>query len=271
METLIRLVGVALFALVFSVTTADAQQAPPPLTAAVNDFAGVIDAGSHAELERLINALKAASGDVVVVATVPTIEGYLDINEFALKMFENGGRGLGEKGKDNGLLIVVAVQERKIRIETGYDVEGFVPDGYAGQIIRDGVTPHFRNGNYGAGLVTGTAAIVNRIAAGRGVQLQGVPREPVRRRTQSAPFWPTIVMIVLFMLLSRRRGGRGRRWGGGGWSSGVGPFGGGLGGGFGGGFGGFGGGGGGFGGGGGGGFGGFGGGRSGGGGASGSW
>jgi uncharacterized protein len=258
-----------LVAALTTVTAGAAQPAPPQLTRAVNDFAGIIDPASEEQLERLITSLKNASGDVVVVATVPTIEGYMDIREFAVKMFENGGRGVGDKGKDNGLLIVVAVQERKVAIEVGYDLEQFITDGYAGQTIRERITPQFRSGDYGAGLIAGASALVNRIAAGRGVQLQGVQREPVRRRTQPAPFWPFIIMMIIFMLMSRRRGRRGRHWGGGGWSSGVGPFGGGLGGGgFGGGFGGFGGGG--FGG-GGGGFGGFGGGRSGGGGASGSW
>ena len=94
--------------------TAMAQPPTPPLTGAVNDFASVIDPQSKAELERRINALMAATGDVVVVATVPNIEGFADIDEFAVKMFENGGRGIGEKGKDNGLLIVVAVAERQI-------------------------------------------------------------------------------------------------------------------------------------------------------------
>ncbi|MEO5897417.1 MAG: TPM domain-containing protein [Vicinamibacterales bacterium] len=269
MEKLIRTALFALLAVVVGLTNAAAQQPPPQLTAAVNDFASVIDSASSAELTRLINTLKSATGDIIVVATVPNIDGYMDINEFAVRMFENGGRGIGEKGKDNGLLIVVAVQERKLRIEAGYDVEGFVPDGYAGQVIRDVITPQFRSGNYGSGLVAGTTALVNRIASGRGVPLQGVSREPVRKRSQPLPIRPIIFIIIMFLIMSRnRRRGR-RRWGGGGWSSGVGPFGGGLGGGFGGGFGGFGGGG--FGGGGGGGFGGFGGGRSGGGGASGSW
>jgi uncharacterized protein len=189
-------------------------------------------------------------------------------------MFENHGRGIGQKGKDNGALIVVAVKERQVRIETGYDLEEFIPDGYAGQVIREVITPAFRSGSYGPGLVAGATRIINRVAERRGVELQEVPRErqPVRApRVLNA--WPLILIawIVFALLSSRGRRRRRRRWGGGpwsGWNSGVGPFGGGFGG-FGGGFGGFGGGrGGGFGG---GGFGGFGGGRSGGGGASGGW
>ena len=183
----------------------------------------------------------------------------------------------GEKGKDNGLLLLVAVEDRKVRIETGYDVEGMIPDGFAGQTIREVIAPAFRAGRYGPGLVAAANRLINRIAEQRGVTLQNVPAAPAverqdrpRRGTNVVPF---IVLFFILMLATRNRRRRRRRWGGGpwsGWNSGVGPFGGGFGG-FGGGFGGFGGGGG-FGGrGGGGGFGGFGGGRSGGGGASGGW
>jgi len=68
----------------------------------VNDLARVIDSGSAGDLDRVIRALKAATGDVLVVATVPTVAPYADIREYALKLFENHGRGVGDKGKDNG-------------------------------------------------------------------------------------------------------------------------------------------------------------------------
>ena len=248
-----------------------AQPPTPVLTGPVNDFANVIDDASEREMTRRILALKQTTGDVVVVATVPDIKGFADINEFATKLFENHGRGIGEKGKDNGLLIVVALGERAVRIQPGYDLEEFITDGFAGETIRQVIVPRFRSGAYGQGLLEGTTRVINRIAERRNVPLPDVPQT---RRPNSAPqrfpSWLPFVVILLFIIMSGRgRRRRRRRWGGGpwsGWNSGVGPFGGG---GFGGGFGGFGGGGG-FSG-GGGGFGGFGGGRSGGGGASGSW
>jgi uncharacterized protein len=245
---------------------AAAQPDTPRLTAPVNDFAHVIDEASAQELDRRIRALQTATGDVVVVATVKTFQPYGDIKEYAVKMFENGGAGIGQKGKDNGVLVVVAVDDRKVSIEVGYALEEFITDGFAGQTIRESILPQFRNGGYGAGLVAGTTRIINRIADARGVSLQGVPREaPPPAPQVRIPI--STILFVLFLILMATRGRRRRRrfWGGGGWSgwnSGVGPFGGG----FGGGFGGFGGGRG-----GGGGFGGFGGGRSGGGGASGGW
>ena len=236
------------------VATAYGQPPTPTLTGAVNDLANIIDASTEAELQRRITALMNASGDVVVLATVPNIEGFADINEFKVRLFENGGRGIGQKGKDNGLLIVVAVQERQIGIEVGYDLEGFITDGMAGSVIRERMRPQFRSGNYSAGLLDGTTAIINRIAEGRGVRLENVPaatRQISRPSTNILPScWPLILFFIILMLSNRGRRRRRRYWGGSGWSSGVGPFGGGFGGG---------------------GFGGFGGGRSGGGGASGGW
>ena len=205
------------------------------------------------------------------VATVPSFKPYADIDQFAVKMFENGGRGIGDKGKDNGLLIVVAVDDRKIRIEVGYDLEQFVTDGFAGETIRDTITPEFKRGNYGAGLLAGTTVVVNRIAQGEASPCGTCLRRRllVEPRGQVFRGGSSLIWIIIVILSNRRRRQR-RTWGGGpwsGWNSGIGPFGGG---GFGGGFGGFGGGGGlaveaea--------GFGGFGGGRSGGGGASGGW
>jgi uncharacterized protein len=244
---------------------ADAQtNTLPELTQPVNDFARVIDAPSATQIDAMIRALQAKTGDVVAIATVSNLQPYGDINEYAVKLFENHGRGVGQKGKDNGLLIVVAPNDRKVRIEVGYDLEQFVTDGFAGETSRM-MTPQFAAGQYGAGLRLGTERVVGRIAQGRGVTLEGVrvPREAPRQRDSTPlPFSAILLIFIVILIVSRIGGGRGggpRFWGGGpwsGWSSGVGPFGGG----------------GGFGGGGfGGGFGGFGGGRSGGGGGGASW
>ena len=243
-----------------------AQPPPPELTAPVNDFAGVIDPQSAGRLDELIRALLAASGDTVVVATVKTFEPWGDIQSYATRMFENGGRGIGQKGKDNGLLVLLAVDDRQVWVEVGYDLEGPVTDGFAGETSRQVMAPYFRQGDYGAGLLAGTTRIVERIAADRNVTVTGVRvPEPARRSRDPVSLDViTLIFVVLFVILpiiNRRRGGRRRR----GWRGGVGPWGGGYyGGGWGGGssWGGSSGGGG---------FGGFGGGRSGGGGGGASW
>jgi uncharacterized protein len=262
-----HVVAPIVLALVVSASTAAAQTLPE-LTQPVNDFAHVIDPDSAARMDSMIREMQEKTGDAVVVATVPTVEPFGTVKEYVVKLFENHGRGIGQKGKDNGILILLAMKETRVEIEVGYDLEQWVTDGFAGQTSREVMAPLLREGRYGEGLLGGTERVVSRIAQGRGVTLTGV-RTAERRRSRdatpigmSALFW----IFIAILIISRIGGGRRRRrfWGGsGGWSSGVGPFGGG----FGGGFGGFSGGGGGFGG----GFGGFGGGRSGGGGGGASW
>jgi len=236
-------------------TGAAAQPPLPDLTAPVNDFAGVIDPAAAQQIDRLSRTLKAATGDVVVVVAVETVEPYADIREYAVELFENRGRGIGEAGKDNGLLILLALKERQVWIEVGYGLEPWITDGFAGETARDYMTPEFRNGRYGAGLQNGAARIVGRIAQGRNVVLSGVeiPSEASPRGGGQLPLLVIVMIFLALVTMARLAGGPGRgirRWGRSGWSgwsSGVGPFGGSgwggrSGGGFGGGFGGFGGG-----------------------------
>jgi uncharacterized protein len=251
--------------IVLALLLAQSSAALPQLTGPVTDLARVVDAASAAEMDRRIRALQRATGDAIVVVTVDTFAPYADIDEYAVKLFQNHGQGIGVKGKDNGALIVVAVRDRKVRVEVGYGLEEFITDGFAGE-TRDIMTGYFRRGEYGPGLLAGVTRLINRVADRRGVKLEDVPQE-APEPTQSLPIGQLFIIgLIILMIISSmtRRRPRNRYWGRGpwsGWNSGVGPFGGGP---WGGGFGGFGGGSG-------GGFGGFGGGRSGGGGASGGW
>jgi uncharacterized protein len=237
-------------------------QTVPRLTGPVNDFANVIDTASEAQLDALIRKLQHATGDVMVVAAVDTFQPFADLQSYAVEMFENGGLGIGQKGKDNGVLIVLAVDDRQVRIETGYGLEEFITDGFAGETSRS-MVPFFRDGEYGRGLLAGATRVARRIAEGRnvGLDLAPAPQPQTRRRSGSGGFPVGVWVILLIIFLNVMKGGRRRRRR---WMSGVGPFGGGFGGGY---YGGGWSGGGGFGG----GFGGFGGGRSGGGGGGASW
>ena len=227
----------------------------------------MIDPQNAAAMDRMIRALMAKTGDVVVVATVQTIAPYGDMREYINKLFENHGKGIGQKGKNNGLLVLLAVKERRVQIEVGYDLEQWITDGFSGETSRQHMAPEFREGRYGDGLRIGVERVIGRIAQGRNVTLDGV-RAPQERRgddSDAYAFAAIVAMLILVLAVSRigRRSQGVRTWGRrgwSGWSSGVGPFGGGWsgGGGFGGGS--FGGG-----------FGGFGGGSSGGGGGGSSW
>jgi uncharacterized protein len=246
-----------------------ATQALPRLTQPVTDMAGVIDEATEARLDGLLRRLQTASGDAVVIATVPSFAPYGSIEEYALRLFETAG--IGDKARANGLLIVLALGERRVRIEVGYGLEEFITDGFAGDTIRQAMLPAFREGQFGEGLAAGTGRIVSRIAEARGVRLEGLEgmaAEPAADAPFALSAREVIIFLVILIVIARLArssgsGGRRRRHYGGtwsGWHGGVGNFGGGFGG-FGGGFGGRSSGG----------FGGFGGGRSGGGGASGGW
>lgn len=249
-------------ALVACALPARAQTPPPELSAPVNDFANVIDGASEQAIETLIRQLQAASGDVLVVATVKTYQPWADLKSYAVQMFENGGKGIGVKGQDNGVLLVLALDDRQVWIESGYGLEGFITDGFAGETSR-AMVPFFRSGDYGRGLLAGATTVAQRVAQGRNVTLDVAPIQAPRaeRRGSSGGRFPVgLIVILLIIFLNMMGGGRGRGLRRGNrWVSGVGPFGGGFGGG-----GSWGGGGGGFGG-------GFGGGRSGGGGGGAGW
>lgn len=247
---------------------AQAQDVPPPPSPArlVNDLAHVMQPQEVAALEQKLVTYNDSTTSQLAVVTVPSLGGS-EIADYAQKLYESWG--IGGKKNNNGILLLVAVQEHQARIQTGYGLEGAVPDALAKRIISNTLVPAFRQNQYYAGLDRATDQLIS-LAKGEykadpaDAQLQGR-----RDRTGSgAGFWIIIgVLLLIFLLRSRGGGGRGGRGGIGGgfmppiifgdFSGGRGVFGGG-GGGFGGG-------------GGGGGFGGFGGGNSGGGGASGSW
>ena len=233
---------------------------PPRL---VNDLAHLMQPAEADALERKLVAYDDSTSSQIAVVTVPNLDGD-DIADYAQKLYE--AWGIGRKGKNNGILVLVAQQEHTARIQTGYGLEGAVPDALAKRIISNTLVPAFRQNQYYAGLDKGTDELI-ALAKGE-YQADPADARPQGRRDGSGsgfPFWAIIILLVVVFTMLRNRGGgggRGNRGIGGGFIPPI-IFGGGFGGGGGGGWGG--------GGGGGGGFGGFGGGSSGGGGASGSW
>ena len=230
---------------------------PPRL---VNDLAGLMLPGEAEMLERKLVAYNDSTTSQIAVVTVPTLGGE-DIADYAQKLYESWG--IGSKGSNNGVLVLVAEQEHTARIQTGYGLEGAVPDAIAKRIISNTLVPAFRQNQYYAGLDRATDQLIALAKGEYKADPEEVRQQRGRGRGGSGPsFWVIIgILVVLFFVLRNRGGGgRGNRGFGGGFIPPI-IFGGGFGGG------GFGGGGGG----GGGGFGGFGGGSSGGGGASGNW
>ncbi|MDE2060261.1 MAG: TPM domain-containing protein [candidate division NC10 bacterium] len=238
----------------------------------VSDLAGLLDASTKHRLELFLTEVNRQTGVEIAVVTIPNLGGQ-SVEEVAVEAFT--AWGIGKKGQDEGMLLLIAPTERRLRIEVGYGLEETIPDGLAGEIIRDTITPRFREGQFAEGIEAGIARIVEIIARHKQIQIPSPDsyrlQAPVpERRTGSVHLVSQTTPVLLFLLLLvgliaismasersfRRRDPRGFRnrfiW------FPIGPYSGGW---SGGGFGssGFGG------------FGGFGGGSSGGGGASGSW
>ena len=232
-------------------------------TGYVSDFAGVVDAPSRARLEQYCASLETTTGVQLAIVTVPDLNGE-PVDQVANDLFRKWG--IGQKGKDNGALLLLAIADRRSRLELGYGLEPAITDGLAGDVLR-AMQPYLRAGRYGDGLLEATSEIGTRIAqAKNAIPAVPAPRPQQRRQRQGGgiPFG-VIAFFVVMLLVGLMRGGKGRGGGGmGGFLTGMllGGLMGGRGGGGGGGFGGFDSGGG--------GFGGCGGGDSGGGGASGS-
>lgn len=154
---LLALVGVLVAGVVGS--SIFAQKIPQP-RGHLNDFANIIDASLEPEFERALTLFEAESTVQIAVVTVPDLQGY-SIEEFAVELFEQWG--IGQKDIDNGVLLLYARAENRIRIEVGYGMEPYLTDGQAGRILDNEVLPDLRQGNYGPALLKGSRAIVQTI------------------------------------------------------------------------------------------------------------
>jgi uncharacterized protein len=235
--------------LILAVTPATAQTFPK-LTGRVVDQANLLDPAQEAALTAKLAALETQSQRQFVVATISDLEGY-DDSDYGYRL----GRawGIGDKERNDGLLLLVAPNDRKVRIEVGYGLEGIMPDALSHRIIQDKVLPAFKAGDYPAGINAGVDSVV--------AQLQLAPEEAAKiaaaagQRSRSSndegvPFGAIIFVLffIFFVLLPiiRSLGGSGRKhrrggvgpviiWGGSDWGGGGGSsWGGGGGGGFGG-------------------------------------
>jgi uncharacterized protein len=186
---------IALILLFPVVCMAAAGETYPKQAGAVNDFAGVIPAQYKGPMENLAREVLEKTGTAVVVAAVETI-GDNDSNDYANRLYQ--AWGIGKKGEDKGVLIFLAVKERRVRIETGYGVEGILPDGLAGEILDRYAIPPFRDGDFGKGLAETMAAVSAVVAKAAGVTLTGA--QPPQRRPARAERGLGIGQIVLLIL-----------------------------------------------------------------------
>jgi uncharacterized protein len=194
----------------------------------VVDLAGVFDAPTEARLNAMLHDLEAKTTAQVVVLTLKSLDGE-PIENFSHQTAVQWG--IGQKGKDNGVLLTVAVKDHKYRIEVGYGLESTLPDSLVGSIGRQYLVPNFRQGNYAGGITAAVTEIVNKIAPGKGLGAGTVAARAVRQTAPQKSAFPgiTIILVAVFiiLLILIRPGFLGFflgffLGGGGGWSSGGG-------------------------------------------------
>jgi uncharacterized protein len=262
------LAGLFWAALAFVLAVQPAAAAPtfPPLTGRVVDDAHILSPQAQAELARELAGLEQKTSRQLIVVTLPSLQGY-DIADYGYQL----GRawGIGQKQTNNGALFIVAPDERKVRIEVGYGLEGVLTDAISNVILQREVLPRFRQKDMEGGVVAGTRALVEQLSldtstaeqrAAEAAQQQAQQAAARRTGGGGSPLAGLIVFVVIiWVIMGVLRGGGGGlggflggmflgsmlgggrryydddRWGGGGWGGGGGGFSGGGGGSFGGG------------------------------------
>jgi len=215
------------------------EQTLPELTGRVVDQAELLGPNAEQQLTQMLTAHEQASSEQVVVVTVPSLQGR-SIEQFGVEL----GRawGIGQKDKDNGALLIVARDDRKIRIEVGYGLEGRLTDAQSSTIINGIITPAFREGQFEQGIVQGTAAIIQVLG---GNPLAVAERSAKKEKKPAGALILVLMIIAVSVLGGGGRGGKGgmgrallagallggmsggSRGGGGGFGGGGGGFGGG--------------------------------------------
>jgi uncharacterized protein len=179
----------------------------PPLVGRVNDLARMLSPESLQRMDQKLAVFERETSNQVVVLTVPSLQGE-DIDRFSIRVAEAWKPG--QKGRDNGVLLVIAQAERKVRIEVGLGLQGVLPDITAGRIIRETMRPYLKDSNYDQGIAAGVDSI---IAATKG-EFKGTGQSPRQHAAakKSSPSFITMLLgaavaVAVFGLFSRYLGG----------------------------------------------------------------
>jgi uncharacterized protein len=175
----------------------------------VSDFSNVLNQGARAQLEAYCARVEQATGVQMAIVTLDSLDGQ-PIEDVSNSLYRQWG--IGKKGKDEGILLLIAIKDRKDRIEVGYGLEPILPDGFVGSALRE-ARPLLRQGAYGPALFAAAEGMGSRVAAAKGVALDFSLR-PQRRVVRSQPRipWPLIVIGIVILLILMRRGGGGGFW-----------------------------------------------------------
>jgi len=190
---------VLLAALLLAAASAGALEVPP-LRGRVNDYANMIPAGAESRIDAVAAQLESSDSTQIVVLTVPSLEGE-DLEDFSIRVAETWG--IGQEENDNGVLLLVAQSERRIRIEVGYGLEGVFTDLQAGRIIDNEISPYFKAGQFGEGLVRGTEAIADTVRGEYEAGEQTAAKPRISSRAGLVPFF--ILFMIISVIGSRKR------------------------------------------------------------------
>lgn len=190
-----------IFALIlFFASAALAELNFPAPVGFINDFAGILNSQQKQELESVCAGLKQNTGAEMAIAIVKSVEP-LDSKLYAVKLFEKWK--IGEKGKDNGILLLLALEEKRIEVEVGYGLEGTVPDALAGRILDAYAVPYFKKGEFGEGIIQ-TAKALSKTIKGEEIALS--PAKKSRTQGESSYLIYIILGVIILGLLFRKGG-----------------------------------------------------------------
>lgn len=181
---------------------------PPRL---VNDLAGMLSEQQASNLEFKLRQYNDSTSTQIAVVTITDLEGY-DVADYAVRLALEWG--IGQKGKNNGLLLLIAKNDRKIRIETGYGLEGALTDALSSRIIRNEISPAFKSGNFYEGIDAGTDAIIKALAG----EYKSSKKSKKGGGGVGATIFVVLLIIIVLILVNKNKG-KGNRFGGG-----MGPF-----------------------------------------------
>ncbi|MBP7164530.1 MAG: TPM domain-containing protein [Firmicutes bacterium] len=196
----------AVAALAYPAYAKTALPARPEPARLMTDLAGMLARSAADEIESQLVSLWQDTGVQLAVVTVPDLGGD-DIEDYSVRLFE--AWGIGEAGKDNGLLLLIAAEEREMKFETGYGLEGELPDAFLGKVIDQALVPKFRAGNQAAGIEASIKMISDRLK-GRAGEGPGSDKSSDSVGEAAGVIVFLIIVMVIIAISSRRRGPRGR-------------------------------------------------------------
>ncbi|PIE56554.1 MAG: methanol dehydrogenase [Desulfobulbus propionicus] len=176
--------------LVFMAVNVQARDIPK-LTARVNDLAGLLSPGTVQQLEGSLASFEREQSTQIVILTITSLDGD-NLEDFAIRLAEQWQ--IGQQGLDNGAILIIARNERKIRIEVGYGLEGSLTDLVAGRIIRTVIRPHFKRGDFDAGVLAGTSAMMNAVTG----EFSAASKEQ-RPEKNVGNFFMVLLMLLFFV------------------------------------------------------------------------